>query len=122
MKKVLIVDDDPAILDALKIMLELEGYEIETALSGEPLYNMKDNYPDLILLDIWLSGQDGRSICIYLKNNPATKHIPVIMISASRDVDKSAKSAGADDYICKPFEMNDLLEKVGKLTETTVPI
>ncbi len=111
-KKILVADDDPAIVDSIQLMLELEGYEVDTTVYGETIYNMEKVYPDVLLLDIWMSGQDGREICKFLKKNPSTKHIPIIMISASRDVGKSAKEAGADDFIAKPFEMEELLEKV----------
>lgn len=113
-KKILVADDDPAIVDAIQLMLELHDYEVSTTVDGETIYKMEKEYPDLLLLDIWMSGQDGREICKYLKNNPLTKHIPIIMVSASRDIMQSAKDAGADDFIAKPFEMNDLLEKVEK--------
>jgi CheY-like chemotaxis protein len=111
-KKILVADDDPAILDALKMMLELEGYEVDTTVDGETIYKMEKEYPDLLLLDIWMSGQDGREICKYLKNNPYTNKISVILISASRDIKQSAIDAGADDFIAKPFQMKELLDKV----------
>src|SRR5688572_18596767 len=107
-KKILIADDDPAIVDSLKMMLELEGYEVNTTTDGATIYKMEVEYPDLLLLDIWMSGQDGREICKYLKNEPHTKHIPIIMVSASRDVMNSAKESGADDFIEKPFEQEEL--------------
>jgi DNA-binding response OmpR family regulator len=111
-KKILVADDDTAILDSVQMMLELEGYEVSTTVNGEMIYRMETMYPDLLLLDIWMSGQDGRELCKYLKKNPHTKHIPIIMVSASKDVAASAREAGADDFIEKPFEMNHLLEKV----------
>jgi CheY-like chemotaxis protein len=111
-KRILIADDDPAIVDAIQLMLELYEYEVSTTVDGETIYKMEKEYPDLLLLDIWMSGQDGREICKYLKNNPLTKHIPIVMISASHDVIQSAKDAGADDFIAKPFQMHELLQKV----------
>ncbi len=113
-KKVLVADDDPAILDSIKMMLELEDYEVNVTINGETIYKMEKDFPDLLLLDIWMSGEDGRDICKYLKNSPDTRHIPIIMISASRDIMQSARDAGADDFIAKPFEMQDLLAKVEK--------
>ncbi len=113
-KKVLVADDDPAILDAIKMTLELEDYDVDVTVNGETIYKMEKVYPDLLLLDIWMSGQDGRDICKYVKNNPHTKHIPIIMISASRDIMQSAREAGADDFIAKPFEIDDLLGIVAK--------
>lgn len=113
-KRVLIADDDPAILDATRMILELEGYEVTTTVDGETIKEMFENPPDLLLLDIWMSGQDGKDICRALKAQDSTKHIPIIMVSASRDVAESARSAGADDFLTKPFEMEVLLEKVRK--------
>ena len=112
MAKVLVADYDPAILDSLKMMLELSGYEVDTTVNGETMYKMEKDLPDLLLLDIWMSGQDGRDICKYLKHEQHTKDIPIILISASRDVMKSAHDAGADDFVTKPFEMDDLIAKI----------
>ena len=114
--KILIADDDPAILDSLKMILEFAGYDVSTTADGETVYKMEKEYPDVLLLDIWMSGQDGRDICKFLKKETHTKDIPIIMISASRDVKGSAKAAGADDFIAKPFEMEELLDKVKKYT------
>ena len=65
-----------------------------------------------MLLDIWMSGQDGREICKYLKHEVHTKNIPIIMISASRDVKRSAQEAKADDFLEKLFEQEKLLDKI----------
>ncbi|MDQ3076903.1 MAG: response regulator transcription factor [bacterium] len=111
-KKILVADDDPAILDAIKIILEMEGYEVDTTVNGATIAKMFEEPPHLLLLDIWMSGQDGRDICKALKAQNSTKHIPIIMISASRDISQSAKDAGADDFITKPFEMDNLLTKI----------
>lgn len=113
-KKILIADDDPAICDSIKMMLELEGYIVSTTVDGETIYKMEKEYPDLLLLDIWMSGQDGRDICKYLKKETHTKDIPIIMISASRDIRKIAQEAGADDFLEKPFEQEELLKKISK--------
>lgn len=118
-KKILVADDDPAIGDALQLMLELEGYQVLTTTDGETVTKMESEFPDLLLLDIWMSGQDGREICKLLKKNKLTKAIPIILISASRDVQKSAQSAGADAFIAKPFEMSDLLKMVKKHVNVT---
>jgi DNA-binding response OmpR family regulator len=111
-KRILIADDDPAILDATRMILEMENYEVETTVDGATVAIMFENPPDLLLLDIWMSGQDGKDICRALKSQESTKHVPVIMISASRDVEASAKDAGADDFVTKPFEMDLLLKKI----------
>lgn len=116
MKKILVADDDPAILDSIKLILEEFGYEVDTTVDGETIYKMETEYPDLLLLDIWMSGQDGREICKYLKKEAHTKHIPIIMISANRDTAMIAKEAGADDFLAKPFEMDELIQKVEQYT------
>ena len=112
LKKIMIADDDPGILDAIGIMLEFEGYEVESIPNGDALLTMETGFPDLLLLDIWMSGNDGRDICKYLKQKVDTSNIPIVLISASKDIEHSAIEAGADDFLSKPFEMNDLLKKI----------
>jgi DNA-binding response OmpR family regulator len=111
-KKIMIADDDPGIVDAVEMLLEFEGYEVTSTVDGTTVLDMKEELPDLLLLDIWMSGEDGRDICRKLKQLESTKNIPVIMISASRDVAASAIAAGADDFLAKPFEMDELLRKI----------
>ena len=113
-KSIVVADDDPAIVDALQFMLEEEGYSVRTTVDGQTVSVMFEEEPDLLLLDIWMSGQDGRDICKFLKSRETTKDIPIIMISANKDTQEIAKEAGADGFITKPFEMNDLLDKVAK--------
>lgn len=118
-KKILVVDDDPDILDALQLILEDAGFEVKTTEKGEYAENLRDgngNLPDLILLDVLLSGKDGRAICKKLKGQPATKHIPIIMMSAHPDADKSSREVGADDFLAKPFDFDDLLRKIDENT------
>lgn len=116
-KKILVADDDPAIVDSLQLMLETMGYEVETTVNGETVKDLRKEFPDLLLLDIWMSGQDGRDICKYLKGKDDTRHIPIIMISANKDTAKIAREAGADDFVAKPFEMDELLSKVAKYVD-----
>ncbi|WP_158988999.1 PleD family two-component system response regulator [Mucilaginibacter sp. L196] len=115
-KKIMIADDDPGIVDAVEMLLEFEGYDVISTVDGSTVLDMKENLPDLLLLDIWMSGEDGRDICKKLKQEPLTKNIPIIMVSASRDIEESAIEAGADDFLAKPFEMNELLKKIEDLT------
>ena len=116
-KKIMIADDDPGIVDAVEMLLEFEGYEVTSTVDGTTVLDMKDELPDLLLLDIWMSGEDGRDICRKLKQDELTKDIPVIMISASRDIRDSAMMAGADDFLAKPFDMNELLKKVAHFVQ-----
>jgi len=116
-KKIMIADDDPGIVDAVEIILDFEGYQVSSTVNGATILDMKTEFPDLLLLDIWMSGFDGRDICRKLKNDDTTKSIPIIMISASRDIERSAFDAGADDFLAKPFEIDDLLGKIRKHLE-----
>ncbi len=111
-KKVMIADDDEGIVDSLSMMLQFEGYEVSSTLNGASLLKLNENLPDLLLLDIWMSGVDGRDICKQLKLQPHTCKIPILLISASEDIRSSALAAGADDFLAKPFEMKELLEKI----------
>ncbi len=111
---ILVADDDSAILDATSMILEDEGYNVQTSSDGNTIIGSKRTLPDLLLLDIWMSGKDGREICRQIKQNTSTKHIPVIMVSANRDTEKIAKEVGAEDFITKPFDIDELLVKVDK--------
>lgn len=117
-KKILIVDDDPDIVESLELVLEDEGYDVstKTQLNVEEYSNgvKKSQLPDLILLDIFLAGKDGRVYAKQLKQLPNTKNIPIIMISAHPFALHTAKDHGADDVLAKPFNIDNLLEKVKK--------
>ena len=115
LKKILVVDDDPDILDALQMTLQDAGYSVTTTEKGEYAENLRDtngNLPHLIILDVLLSGKDGRTICQRLKHQENTKHIPIIMISAHPNARQSVKDVGANDFLAKPFDIDDLLAMV----------
>ena len=112
MKKILVADDDPAILHSIKMLLTDEGYEVETVVGDKAAEEVQRYAPDLILLDIWMSGINGRDICKLLKSQAESNHIPIIMISAHSDVEKMSKDCGADDFVAKPFDIFKLLDKV----------
>ena len=111
-KKILIADDDPGILDPLTMLFEIEGYEVSSSLIGYSVDEILNLQPDIILLDIWMSGYDGREMCREIKQHEKARQIPVILISASRDIRKSALESGADDFLEKPFEMTSLLDVI----------
>ena len=113
-KKIVVADDDKDIVVVLSMMLEDAGYEVQSTANGHTVQKVCDYLPDLLLLDIWMAGVDGRDICKQLKNQRLTKHIPIIMVSANQDTEKIAREAGADDFIAKPFDMDDLLTMVEK--------
>ena len=113
MKKILLIDDDPDVIAVLQVLLKKNGYEVASASREEEAYNqVKFFKPDLIVLDVLLSGVDGRIICKKLKNSTASKHIPIIMFSAHPGAQKNMEEFGADDFISKPFESNKLLERI----------
>jgi DNA-binding response OmpR family regulator len=112
-KKILVMDDDPDIIEFLQVILEEEGYAVLTSDEDEFLEQLhKGSLPDLILVDVLLTGKDGREIAKHLKSQEETKRIPVIMFSANPSSEQKAREAGADDFLTKPFEIDDLLAKV----------
>lgn len=117
-KKIMIADDDEGILEAMQVILEDAGYDVMPVLDGREVQNMGDDLPDVLLLDIWMSGMDGTAICQYLKKQNRTKHIPIILCSANKDTQKLARECGADDFIAKPFDMVYFLKKIKKYTSS----
>jgi CheY-like chemotaxis protein len=114
MKKIIFAEDDPSIRDVVKLILEKEGYDIQTLDNGSTLLANSYELPDLYILDKRMSGVDGMDICKYLKSQPSTAHIPVIMLSASPDIFRQAKEGCADGALEKPFKMQDLKDIVAK--------
>lgn len=106
---ILICDDDEGIADVTKIVLEDKGYQVESCSNGEDVLKMvAKKIPKLLLIDLWMPGMNGDEVTRQLKENPKTKNIPVIVISANKETDSISKSAGADGSISKPFEIKDL--------------
>jgi len=111
--KILVDDDDQSILDAMEITLKLQDYEVETTTKGEETFSKIESFkPDLIFMDVYLSGMDGREICKQIKQENKTKHIPVIIFSANKSMKDVFKESGANDFIGKPFNMDELYDKV----------
>ena len=117
MYKILVVDDDQSILDSMEIALSLQGYEVETTTKGEETFSKIGSFkPDLIFMDVYLSGMDGREICKQIKERDDTKHIPVIIFSANKSMKEVFEESGANDFIGKPFNMDELYDKVKNQT------
>jgi UDP-galactopyranose mutase len=116
-RRVLLIDDDPAILDAMQLLLEEDGYSTIIRSHVPTLEEVKRLNPDLILMDVFLSGQDARREIQTFKEDAVLAEVPVIMISAINTVEKSAYKAGADDFIAKPFDVYQLLDAVNKQLE-----
>ncbi len=115
-KKILVIDDEPDILKLAIIRLEASGYEVLMAEdSEEALEKLKTTVPDLILLDLLLPKMQGDVLCKKIKSDPELKHIPIIIFTASAiRVPAKVGEMGADDYIVKPFEPDNLLFKIKK--------
>lgn len=115
--KILIVDDETAILHALGLYLRQEGYSTEAiAKFDHYLANMEDSkLPDVVVLDILLNQEDGLKIAREIKDDPKTSRIPIILISALPNVDKLAKDVEADAFLAKPFDVKELNAAVEKV-------
>lgn len=112
MKKIVVIEDNHDILELLGFILENEDYEVIASLDAEPLKILEELNPHLVLLDENLGKQKGHQLCLEIKGNPGTAHLPVILISAVNDLPEIARKCKADDYIAKPFLIEDLLDLV----------
>ena len=118
MKKVLIIDDDSESLTVISLILSASGFIVNSTRDGNGVYDKIDSFkPDLIFLDVHLGAEyDGRIICNELKANKKTKEVPVVLISASTHLDEVKKISNADDYISKPFGIDDLIDMAKRYT------
>lgn len=108
--RILVIDDDVDILSVMTISLKDQGFDVEGTLNGEEVINKVDKFkPDLIIMDIFLSGTNGKEICKKLKQAKKTASIPIILISAHRQLRDTVKECGANGFINKPFDNADLL-------------
>lgn len=115
-KKVLITDDDPAMQDAFRLIFERAGYHTIVLDSANSLLDGTAEVPDIYILDKQLSGVDGLDVCRFLKRQPLTAHIPIIVVSATPHVAHLAKEACADGFLEKPFRQRELLSLVEQYT------
>jgi CheY-like chemotaxis protein len=114
MKRLLIVDDEQAIVEALQDILSAEGYDVVTAFNGaEGLQCMADAKPDLVLLDLMMPVMDGREMLRRMREDPALNGVPVVVMSAGRISDEERKSSAR--FLAKPFELDALLDTISEL-------
>jgi len=120
-ERILIIEDDEAILKLLRRGLVYEGYQVDTAIDGQTGLNMaRDEHPDLIILDWMLPGMDGLEVCRRLR---AAGSVPILMLTAKDTIQDRVQGldAGADDYLVKPFELDELLARIRALLRRTQP-
>jgi two-component system response regulator MprA len=118
-ERILIIEDDEAILKVLRRVLSYEGYQVDTALDGQSGLNMvREIVPDLIILDWLLPGMDGLEVCRRLR---AAGNIPILMLTAKDTIQDRVQGldAGADDYLVKPFELDELMARIRALLRRT---
>jgi two-component system, OmpR family, alkaline phosphatase synthesis response regulator PhoP len=115
--KILVCDDDEGIVEVMQIILEENGYEVKPLTQGKGIEKKVAEYqPDLIFLDIWMPGIDGQETTKLLKKGVKTKDIPVVLVSALNEIGQIKNKVGADDFLAKPFDIQDLLKMVRKYT------
>lgn len=120
-KKILIFDDDTAILEVITIIFEENGYDVKISeTSHDILEKVADYQPDVILMDNWIPKIGGVEATKLLKSTEEFKHIPVIYVTANNDIVALASEAQADDYVSKPFNLDDLELMVAKHLEAKV--
>ncbi len=120
--RILVVDDEPDVVELITFNLRAHGYDIDSANNGlDALLKARRSHPDLIILDIMMDGIDGLNVCEILRAQPATRTIPVIMVTAATGEIARVNSfaSGAADFLSKPFSPSDLLRRVAKLLEET---
>ncbi|XXF77810.1 response regulator [Myxococcaceae bacterium GXIMD 01537] len=120
MKRLLIVDDEVAIVEALQDVLSGEGYEVDMAFNGaEGLKRMREQRPDLVLLDMMMPVMDGRELLHLMREDPALRPIPVIVMSAGRISEEERRLSSR--FLAKPFELDTLLSSIAEEIERSQP-
>ncbi len=121
-RKILVVDDERGIVSTLKIFLESNNYKIVEAYTGdEAIRKAHSEAPDLILLDLMLPDMTGYEICNNLRKDPLTSSIPIIMLTGMGEAGRLAGlELGADDYIAKPFDLNELKTRIRNVLRNSI--
>lgn len=112
-KKILVIEDEPVIAEMISIILEEEGFSVVSlADTGRARKKLHDKEVSMAMLDINLKGETGKSLCKYIKSHKELQHIPVILVSANTDIQTIKEECGADDFIRKPFDLDQFVKKV----------
>ncbi len=121
-KSILIVDDETNIVISLEYVMKNAGFNVAVAYDGEEaLEKVKENVPDLVILDVMMPKLDGFEVCKKIRENPAWKSVSIVMLTAKgRDSEREkGLSFGADDYLTKPFSTRDILQRVKEILAQT---
>ncbi|MBC7866953.1 MAG: response regulator [Gloeobacteraceae cyanobacterium ES-bin-316] len=120
--KILIIEDDPDIGEMLQMMLQYKSFNVTLIEASEKAAGIMRNHAiSLVIMDMLLSGTNGIDVCGDFKSDPTIAHIPVIMMSAHPDAKVGCLEAGADDFISKPFDLKDIIQKVDSLLKKALP-
>ena len=112
---ILVVEDDPQVARLIALVLQRNGFESNVVADGQSaLSHAREQKPAMIFADLTIKGMGGEALCSALKSSPETKGIPYIVVSGDRDIAEKARVCGADDYMGKPFEFDDLIRLVRK--------
>jgi two-component system, cell cycle response regulator len=125
LRRVLVVDDDPLILEVLKTVLDLEEFDVVTAADGEAgLQSLRQQRPDVVVCDVMMPGIDGLEVCRRIKADPATADLPVVLLTArDRAEDRVAgEDAGCDAYLTKPFSPLHLIDVISDVQVEARPV
>jgi CheY-like chemotaxis protein len=119
-KAILVVDDEPAILDMIAELLGYEGFQVITTSQGSAaVARAKTDPPALILLDLMMPGMSGWQVIGALKASPQTRSIPIVVLSARRDLPATAQELGIETFLAKPFDIDELIGVVRRYTHTS---
>ena len=116
-KRILVIDDDPDILEILAIIFEDEGFDVVLSETGDEADRIPDINPDVVILDLKLrgSGKNGADICYKIKSRPETFSVPVLLFSSEDNIAEISKQCNADGYIKKPFDVEHLVIKIKEI-------
>jgi two-component system response regulator MtrA len=112
---ILVVEDDPQVARLISLVLQRSGHQAQVVADGQSaLASARQQRPSMIFADLTIKGMGGEALCSALKSHVETKDIPYVVVSGDRDIAEKARQCGADDYMGKPFEFDDLIRLVNK--------
>ena len=115
-KRVLVLDDDIGVLEAIETALTYDGFVVKTLGRTYNIFkNIQDFNPDVLIVDLFLGGKNGAELCKEIKNNRETQHLPVIIISAYKTSIDLLRRVGCDHFIPKPFDLAELYQGIGRV-------